>query len=118
MIGSPLFRMFVISVLFLACNSENHIKDLVNSPNTCEQINGYLKINKKNYAPFQNALLLSTRDDKKIDHCINHYGKNVMWAKIKALEKITGTKLPYEYNAFTLDSTAFDFYRQLLLAKK
>ena len=105
-------------MIFLACNNEKPIEDLVNSANTCEQINGYLKINKKNYAPFQNALLLSTRDDKKLDHCINHYGKNVMWAKIKALEKITVTKLPYEYNAFTLDSTAFDFYKPLLMVKE
>lgn len=110
--------MLVLSVLFLSCNSQNRIDDLINSPVTCDQISGYLKVNKENYARFQDALLQTSRHDKKIDHCTNHYGKNVRWAKIKALEKITKTKLPYEYTAFTLDSTAFDFYRNLLLAKE
>ena len=114
----PVFKMLVISVLFLACNNEKRINDLVNSPVICDQIRGYLKINKGNYTKFQNSLLQTSRDDKRIDHCINHYGKNVRWAKIKALEKITKTRLPYEYTAFTLDSTAFDFYRNLLLAKE
>ena len=114
----PLFKMLVISVLFLSCNNEKRIDDLVNSPSTCEQISGYLKINKENYTRFHSSLLQTSRQDKKIDHCTKHYGKNVRWAKIKALEKITETKLPYEYTAFTLDSTAFDFYRYLLLAKE
>ena len=102
-------------IILIGCKpSRNKINRLIHSDGACDRIKGYELIGKYKDTAYL-AEFFKDLDDVSICHSLARLGKSPLWAKVKALEKITNVKLPYEYNTFTLDTTALIFYKKILL---
>ena len=111
------FAITFIVLFLIACKpSKKEIYKLIHSTGTCDRVKGFELIGKYEDTSFLRDIF-DNPNDRKICHGLNHYGKSPLWAKVKALEKITNIKLPYEYDSFTLDTTALTFYKVILLKK-
>lgn len=112
-----LFSITFIILFLIACKpSRNRINGLIHSNGACDRIKGYELIGQYKDTSYL-VEFFKDLNDVQICHNLGRYGKSPLWAKVKALEKITSVKLPYEYNTFTLDTTALTFYKRILVAK-
>jgi hypothetical protein len=107
---------FVIFFLTECKPPRDRINGLIHSNGACDRIKGYELIGQYKDTAYLEELFKDLND---IQICLSlgRYGKSPLWAKVKALERITNVKLPYEYDTFTLDTTALTFYKRVLVAK-
>jgi hypothetical protein len=97
--------------LFLGCNRDERIINLLNSDNINEIIAGAKKAGaskNKKYVP----LLLKNAADFRTSTSLSHYGVSVYRAKMEALKEIFGKDPPNEIS-YKLDSSIIHFYTEL-----
>ncbi|RYD70367.1 MAG: hypothetical protein EOP55_22355 [Sphingobacteriales bacterium] len=99
--------------LLLACNSDSHIINLLNSKKTSEVMLGCYKAGESRDKKYV-QLLLKNANDPRVSTHINFKGISVYEAKMIALKKIYNKK-PQKPITWNPDSTIIKFYTRLAI---
>lgn len=112
-----LITLHILFFLLSSCEStKEKINAHIHSSGSCDRIEGFELIGKNKDTSFLNEIFKDP-SDVQICHSMKYYGKSVLWAKVKALERITNIKLPYSYTTFSLDSSALIFYKNIFISQ-
>lgn len=102
-----------IFIHFSSCmnNRSDKILKLINSGNLSDRVDGYLSMKGRSDTIYLKYIFKYDREDYKIIHNFRHLGKTVLWAKVVALENISGFTSPVPNSRFP-DSSIIPFYKK------